>query len=232
MNDLILRHGVLEVVLHQLLDLRCVRAQTAQNGCGLKGTLAGTDVEVLGVQHRCPPSGSPLRWAARPCFSTAYMQHLRHQLRRRGGVRLVKVEHHGVDIIRRPAVVVYDHRPWRWLQAAVCTPPDPAGWCPPPRAGSRLSAISRASCPDTNTVLVFRNRAEFPRSACRRHCCSKSMTILAFLPRLRHRQLMPTAAPTASRSAFLCPMMNTRLALADQLRSGNWPSHGSCTLLR
>ena len=30
-----------------------------------------------------------------------------------------------------------------------------------------------------------------------------SMTMLAFLPFLRHRQLMPTAAPRESRSAFL-----------------------------
>ena len=106
-NDLIALDHAGKVALEETLHVRRVRARAAQERGGFKCAPAGAHGEILRVEHD----------ARKQCFGLCtqkigrvgkILQKLRDELRCAGGVRLVKVERGGFDIIGGTAVMVDD----------------------------------------------------------------------------------------------------------------------------
>ena len=97
----------MEIVLEQQLDLCGIRSHAAQNGSGLEGPLTGADIEELRIQADTGHQALGLDGQDVPALHGIAHQ-LRHKLRGRGGIGLVKVNHNRIDVVRSPTVVVYN----------------------------------------------------------------------------------------------------------------------------
>ncbi len=77
-----------------------------------------------------------------------------------------------------------------------------------------------ASLPEIKASLYSGRAASFTEQRLCDGCPSMSMTICAFLPRLRAMQQMPAAAPTTSMSACAWPMTKIWPACGNELAEG------------
>ena len=92
--------------MQQLFDLRGIGSQAPQHGRRLKGAFSGADIEEFGIQADACQQALGLNGQHILLFHHI-LQQFRHQFRCRGGVSLVEVDHHGVNIIGGSAVVIH-----------------------------------------------------------------------------------------------------------------------------
>ena len=83
-----------------------VCAQAPQNCRCLKGPLTGPNVKELGIQADTSHQGFHLN-GEHILLLHGIHQQFRHQLRSGGGIGLVEIDHHRIDIVRSPTVMVH-----------------------------------------------------------------------------------------------------------------------------
>ena len=82
LHDVVTLQGGVHVVLHDALDVGGIRAETAQEGSGLKGAARGAHAEVFGIEHDAAEQGLRLH-GEQIRRVHGVLQQLRHQLRGR-----------------------------------------------------------------------------------------------------------------------------------------------------
>ena len=105
-DDLVLRHGILEIIAQQQLHLGGIRAHTAQRSSRLKGALTGPDIEELGIQTDTRQQRLGLNGKDILLFHRIG-QKLRYQFRCRRCGCLMEVHHNSLNVVCCPVMMVY-----------------------------------------------------------------------------------------------------------------------------